>query len=213
MIKKQKEYSLDYLFSLVSENKKNKIQKIIQYRTRYITVVLEGIGQPHNSSAVLRSCDIFGIQDVHVVERSRKFTTNNEVSKGAGKWLDIYHHESIESCATALKNDGYTLVAATPHTRGYTLSELPTTKKIALMFGTEVTGLSKRALELTDEFVTIPMCGFTESFNISVSTSICLYELMNTIRHSDTTWQLQPQEKQAVQRAWLERVLHMADTR
>ena len=174
-------------------------------------MVLEGIGQVHNASAVLRSCDIFGIQNIHVVERGRKFRTDNEVSKGAGKWLDISQHESIESCAAVLKNDGYTLVAATPHTRGYILSELPITKKIALMFGTEVSGLSKQALALADEFVTIPMFGFTESFNISVSTSICLYELMNEVRNSSITWQLQPKEKQEVQRVWLERVLHMAD--
>lgn len=202
-----KQYDLNYLFSLVSENKKNKIEKTINNRTRYITIVLEGINQPHNMSAVLRSCDIFGIQDIHVIQRGHAFNPNNEVSKGASKWLDIYQYATTELCVAKLKQDGYTLVATTPHARGYTLSELPVTKKIALMFGTEISGLSKQALELADEFVTIPMFGFTESFNISVSTAICLYELVSKVRKSGIDWELNSHAKQTVQRGWLERTL------
>lgn len=204
-------YDLDYLFSLVTENKREKINQIIKNRTRYLTIVLENVSQSHNASAILRTCDIVGVQDIHIVESFRTFTADNEIAKGASKWIDVHHHESIQVCAAQLKKDGYTLVATTPHERGYTLSELPTHKKIALMFGTESVGLSQEALALADEFVTIPMYGFTESFNISVSVAICLYDLMGKIRTTDIKWQLSSQDQDAVQRVWLERILHMAD--
>lgn len=202
-------YSLEYLFSLVSENKKEVIQRIIKNRTRYFTVVLEDINQPHNASAVLRSCDIFGIQDVNVIEQKHQFIAQNEISKGASKWVDVHSYDSITSCAQKLKKDGYTLVATTPHEKGYSLPDLPIDKKMALLFGTETTGLSDHAFSLADEYVTIPMFGFTESFNISVSVSICLYQLIMKLHASSTNWQLTEQEKKALQRVWLERILNI----
>lgn len=208
-MKSSRTYDLDYLFSLVTQNKREKINQIIKNRTRYVTIVLENVSQSHNASAILRTCDILGIQDIHVVESSRTFTADNEISKGASKWIDLHHHESIQECAAKLKKDGYTLVATTPHERGYTLSALPITRKIALMFGTESVGLSQEALALADEFVTIPMYGFTESFNISVSVAICLYDLMSKIRTTDIDWQLSEKAQEEVQSTWLKRVLNI----
>lgn len=210
-MKPSRTYDLDYLFSLVTQNKREKINQIIKNRTRYLTIVLENVSQSHNASAILRTCDILGIQDIHVVESSRTFTADNEIAKGASKWIDVHHYENIKECAAQLKKNGYILVATTPHERGHTLPELPITRKIALMFGTESVGLSQEALALADEFVTIPMYGFTESFNISVSVAICLYDLMSKIRAADIQWRLSPQDQAAVQRAWLERILHIAE--
>jgi tRNA (guanosine-2'-O-)-methyltransferase len=204
-------YDLDFLFDHVTENKREKINQIIKNRTRYITIVLENISQSHNASAILRTCDILGIQDIHIVESSRTFSSDNEISKGASKWIDVYHHATIQDCAARLKEEGYRLVATTPHERGYSLSALSITNKIALMFGTESVGLSKAALAVADDFVTIPMYGFTESFNISVSVGICLYDLTTRMRAADISWQLISSDSQAIQRVWLERILHMAE--
>ncbi len=198
-----------YLSTLVSENKRKLIAKVLEYRTRYLTVALEDITQPHNASAVIRSCDIFGVQDMHVIESEQAFNAINTVAKGASKWIDLYRYKNTKECITTLKKNGYRIVATTPHERGYTLSELPINQKIALLFGTEITGLSDESIALADDFVTIPMFGFTESFNISVSAAICLYHLITKIHASDIAWQLTSAEKETLQREWLQRILHI----
>ena len=204
-----KQNNLDYLLTLVSDNKREKIQEVIKNRTQYLTVALENISQPHNASAVDRSCDIFGIQDVHVVESKVTFQDHSGVAKGASNWLDVYRYDSITECARNLKKNGYTLVATTPHERGYSIADLPINNKIALLFGTEIKGLTNQAMELADEFVTIPMFGFTESFNISVSAAICLYQIISSLHISDINWQLTPQEAKRIQLQWVKRILHM----
>ncbi|HLE76314.1 MAG TPA: RNA methyltransferase [Candidatus Babeliales bacterium] len=198
-----------YLSSLVSENKRTLIEKALEYRTRYLTVAIENTTNPHNASAIVRSCDIFGVQDMHIIQSSDAFRALNTVAKGASKWVDLYPHKTTASCISQLKQQGYRIVATTPHERGYTLSELPVTQKTALLFGTEITGLSDEAIALADDFVTIPMFGFTESFNISVSAAICLYDFITRLHASDSVWQLTAAEKETLQREWLQRVLHI----
>ncbi len=198
-----------YLSTLVSENKRDLIKKVLAYRTRYLTVALEDITQPHNASAVIRSCDIFGVQNMHVIESEQAFNALNAVAKGASKWVDLYRYKNTKECVATLKKNGYRVVATTPHERGYTLSELPINQKIALLFGTEITGLSDESIALADDFVTIPMFGFTESFNISVSAAICLYQLITKIHASDIAWQLSSAEEETLQREWLQRILHI----
>lgn len=198
-----------YLSSLVSENKCNLIEKVLEYRTRYLTVAVENTTNPHNASAVVRSCDIFGVQDVQIIQSSEAFSALNTVAKGASKWVDLHPYKTTASCITQLKQQGYRVVATTPHERGYTLSELPINQKVALFFGTEITGLSDEVIELADDFVTIPMFGFTESFNISVSAAICLYDLITRIHASDVAWKLTDAKKETLQREWLQRILHI----
>lgn len=198
-----------YLESLVSENKRDVIQRALEYRTRYLTVAVENSTNPHNASAVVRSCDIFGVQDMHVIQSNEAFKALNAVAKGASKWINLYRYETTASCIEQLKKDGYRIVATTPHERGYTLSELPIQHKTALFFGTEITGISDEVVERADDFVTIPMFGFTESFNISVSVAICLYDVIMRIHASDVTWHLTLQEKETLQREWLQRILHI----
>jgi tRNA (guanosine-2'-O-)-methyltransferase len=199
-----------YLASLVSDNKRALIEKVIAYRTRYLTVALEGTSNPHNASAVIRSCDIFGVQDLHIIGSEQAFRSLNTVAKGASKWISLKRHGNTKECITQLKQEGYRIVATTPHERGYSLSELPITQKTALFFGTEVTGLSDEAIEMADDFVTIPMFGFTESFNISVSAAICLYDLVSRLHTSGISWHLTEDQKDALQREWLQRILHIS---
>ena len=198
-----------YLSTLVSENKRQLIARIIENRTRYLTVALENVTQPHNAGAVMRSCDIFGVQDLHVIESEQSFQAYNTVAKGAGKWISIERYATTKQCIAHLKKQGYRIVATTPHERGYTLSELPINKKTALFFGTEITGLSDELIAQADDFVTIPMFGFAESFNISVSAAICLYHLITQLHASDIKWRLTDAEKETLQREWLQRILHI----
>ena len=202
---------LTYLLEFVTENKRQKMQEVLSQRTRHVTIALEDIYQPHNASAALRSCDLFGIQDVHLVENKYDFKAVSAISMGSAKWLDLYKYNSISSCVSTLKEKGYKVIATTPHTDACYLPDLKLGQKTALLFGTEKDGLTKEAMDLSDGFVKIPMFGFTESFNISVSVALCLYHVAHTLRSSDIEWQLSQQETQEIMLTWVRRVLKSSD--
>ncbi len=196
----------DFLFGFISENKKSLFEKVIENRTRHITVVLEDIYQPHNASAVLRSADLFGIQDIHIIENRNTYQVNPDVALGSSKWLTINKYnnsrENTLACFEALREKGYRIVATTPHKDDVMLDELPIEDKTALVFGSELPGLTETALANADAYVKIPMYGFTESFNISVSAAITLFNLTERMRKSDINWQLTEEEKVEIQIEW-----------
>ncbi len=205
-----------YLANCISENRKNRIESLVQQRTRYLTIVLEDIFQPHNASAVLRSAEGFGVQDIHIIENKNTYSVNPDVALGSAKWLTLQkyrrHENNTMACITNLKAQGYRIVATTPHTDDCFVSELDVTKgKIALLFGTELEGLSKDAIAAADEYVRIPMYGFTESFNISVSAALCMYDLTERIRKSDVDWKLREEEQFELKMAWVRKTLQRAD--
>jgi tRNA (guanosine-2'-O-)-methyltransferase len=206
---------LNHLLEFISENKKMKFDQVIQFRTRYLTIVLEDIFQPHNASAVLRSCDCFGIQDVHIIENSNKYQINPKVALGSSQWLNLFRYNSAEhntrACLEHLKNTGYSIVAASPHEQGYTIDNLPLDQKTAIIFGTEMQGLTNEALVMSDDFVKISMYGFTESFNISVSVALCLYRLSEKLRSSEISWQLNPEDAIDVKLRWAKQVVKNAE--
>ena len=211
----QKQKLLFFLTEFISENKKNKFKEIIRYRTRHITLVLEDIFQPHNASAVLRSCDCFGIQDVHIIENTNKYEVNPDVALGSSKWLSLYKYNALENntaaCLKSLKDAGYSIVATTPHEEEYTPEDLPLNRKIALVFGTEMEGLSPLALEMADRFVKIPMYGFTESLNISVSAALLIRTLTERLRNSDIEWRIPDEEQEDIRIAWAKSVVKKAE--
>ena len=196
----------DYLFQFISENKQKLFNEIIQNRTRHLTVVLEDIFQPHNASAVLRSADIFGLQDVHIIENENSYKVNPDVALGSAKWLNLHYYKKEEnntlSCFEHLRAQGYAIVATTPHTDDTLLEDLPLDRKTALVFGTELKGLSPLAMDHADAYVKIPMYGFTESFNISVSAALSFYSFMTRLRQSDINWNLNQEEQVEVQIQW-----------
>ncbi len=203
-----KEELIKYLVENITENRNALFDKVIEDRTRYITVVLEDIFQPHNASAVLRSCDCFGIQDVHIIENRNKYNVNPDVALGSSKWLSMQrYNEQDNNTREALRNlkeQGYRIVATTPHTNDVELYDFDVTKeKAAIVFGTELTGISDIVKEEADEFVRIPMYGFTESFNISVSAALVLQHLAHQIRISDVDWNLNSEEKLDLKLDWL----------
>ncbi len=199
----------DYLASLVSDHKRELINRVLKDRTRYIVPVLENISQPHNANAVVRTCDIFGVQDLYAIETEQRFQIHNTISKGATKWVNIHRYTSTKECLNSLKKDGYRIVVTTPHEKGKQLQDLTIDQKTALIFGTEITGISEEAVSMADEFVTIPMFGFTKSFNISVSVGIILHHLIMALHHSKTDWQLTDKEKEDLKRQWLQKILHI----
>lgn len=201
--------SIEYLGQFATDRRKEIFHTIVDKRTKYITVVLEDIYQPHNASAVLRTCDCFGIQDIHIIENKNEYNVNPDVCLGSDKWLTINKYNSYENNTTKaflkLKNEGYRIVATTPHKNDVNLEDFDLTKgKCALVFGTELHGLSQQAMDLADEYLKIPMMGFTESFNISVSAAVILHSLTQKLRNqSKIKWDLSDNEKKEILFQWL----------
>lgn len=199
---------IQYLRQFATEERWQRINKVIDKRTRYVSVILEDIYQPHNASAVLRSCDCFGIQDVHIIENKNEFDPNKGVTIGADQWISLQSYNqpdrnNTEHCYQQLKEKGYQIIATTPHENDVTIDEVSLDEKTALVFGAELTGLSDYALEHADGYAKIPMAGFSESFNISVSAALCLYELSTRLRQSRDDWELDESEKLDLQFDWL----------
>ncbi len=211
----QKEQLYSFLTGFISDNKKNKFEEIILQRTRYITVVLEDIFQPHNASAVLRSCDCFGIQDVHIIENNNKYEINPDVALGSSKWLSLYKYNetgnNTTACLEQLKDKGYRIIATTPHKNDFSPEKLPLDQKTALIFGTEMEGLTSNVLEMADGFVKIPMYGFTESLNISVSVALLVRSIIERLHNSEIQWQLSGQESLDIRIAWAKGVVKKAE--
>lgn len=202
-----KEQLLEYLFNFTTPERRKKFEDVMEFRTKYFTVVLENIFQPHNTSAVLRSCDCFGIQDVHIIEDKNRFELNKDIALGSSKWLNICRYKqtgkATEICLNNLKEKGYTIVATSLHKDSVSIEELPVDKPIAIVFGTELTGLSDKAYDLADRYVKIPMYGFTESFNISVSAALTMFYLGDKIRKSSVHWQMNEDEQLSVMLQWV----------
>jgi tRNA (guanosine-2'-O-)-methyltransferase len=204
----------EFLSTYVSDHKKALIEEVLSKRTRYITVVLENIYHAHNASAVVRSCECFGIQDLHVIEGHNEYEINPYVVRGSAKWVCINKYPqtvSDSNCYNQLKKKGYKLLGTTPDPHCISLMDLKVEGKIAFVLGTEETGLSDFAKEQMDDFVHIPMYGFTESFNLSVSAAICLYEVTNQLRQSKIDWQLSDNEKSELRLEWYRKVIAKSD--
>lgn len=201
----------EHLESFINPVRLTKMQQVLSQRTRYLTIVLEDIYQSQNASAVLRSCECFGIQDVHIIENLYQYEVNPDVVRGASKWLDMHTYNESENntlnCLNRLRESGYRIVATSPYKKGYTLEKLPLDKKTALVFGTEQHGISETVKKNADAFVRIPMRGFTESFNISVSAAIVLYHLSKRAREEGRHWMLENEELELLRIEWLLRSL------
>ena len=204
---------LDFLIQFISDERKRRFEEVLSWRTRHLTVVLEDIFQPHNASAVLRSCDLTGVQDIHIIENNYSFDINPDVVMGSTKWLDIHRYNELDfntpTALEQLKDQGYQIVATCPHRDDFTPETLPLDKPVALVFGTEKTGITDYVMDHADRFVRIPMYGFTESFNISVSAALLVYTLTHRLHEmTDVDWHLSEEEKEEVRLEWARRTLN-----
>lgn len=200
---------LNYLQSFITEHRKLKFEEVLANRTRHFTVVLEDIYQKHNTSAVVRSCDVFGIQDLHIIENKYKSYLSNQVAKGAEKWLSFQYYRKAENNNLAsmesLRKNQYQIIATTPHNDSCFLKDFDISKKSAFVFGVEKEGVSQEILETADGYLKIPMVGFTESLNISVAVAIILQNITERLRNSEIPWQLSKKEKNELRLAWTKR--------
>jgi tRNA (guanosine-2'-O-)-methyltransferase len=181
---------LNYLQSFLTERRVSLFDKVLRERTHHFTVAVEDVYQLHNTSAVIRSCESFGVQELHVIEEINAKRIDREIAMGAQKWVDVRRHSSAVDCMKSLKAEGYRIVATSPHKNAHRLEDFDVTQKSAIFFGRETQGLSDVVLEAADDFIYIPMVGFTESLNISVSAAITIQHLMTKLKTSNIPWQL-----------------------
>lgn len=197
---------IQYLSQFAHENRVELFNEKISQRTNHVTLVLEDIYQAQNTSAAIRTCDCFGIQNVHVIENTNEFNVYKDITLGSSNWLNIKKYNQAENnskaCFDKLKKKGYKIIATSPLQHYPSLYDFNIDEKIALVLGNEKNGISEIAKQEADEFITIPMYGFTESFNISVSAAICLSEISSRLRKSDIDWKLSQKEQNKVLIKW-----------
>lgn len=208
---------LHHLAQFVSDHKREFIDRVLSLRTRHIAVVLEDIYQSQNASAVVRTCECMGLQDIHIIEQLSKYDINPRVLKGANKWMTLhrYHDRSInntQACYNYLRKEGYKILVADPADDGVSIHDIDVAdNRLALVFGNELRGISAYGLENADIRVKIPMYGFTESLNISVSVAICLNTLITKLHERPTGWHLSENEQITLKLAWYRKIVRRSD--
>ena len=186
---------LTYLEHFITEERKERFLQVINARTNHFTVAMEDVFQMHNTSAVVRTCEVFGVQQAHSIEGRFGKRLDAKIAMGAQKWVDVFRYNDTQSCIDALRAQGYQIVATTPHKDAYFLNDFDISKKSAFFFGTEKEGLSEQVLSQADTYLKIPMVGFTESLNISVAVAIVLQQLTDKLRRNQVAWQLTDEER------------------
>lgn len=189
---------IKHLQPLVTEERDEKIKRVIAHRTLEIVPVVENLYDRGNVSAVMRTAEGLGFQNMHVIQPGVRFKEANRVTQGADKWLDIHQWKSTSECINHLKGSGFK-ICVTTFEGAKPISEIDFLKPTAVVFGNEKEGASAEILEMADEKMLIPMSGFIQSFNISVAAALTFYHIR---QQRDSKWQGES-ELNSAQQNWL----------
>ncbi|WKK83301.2 TrmH family RNA methyltransferase [Marivirga arenosa] len=215
MNKELKHFLINKFSEFLSDERKEFIENVLDNRTDYIRVVLEDIRDPHNANAIIRSGECLGIQHFHVIENENAFKLGRGVSRGAIKWVDV--HQYPESATPTvdvfndLKSKGYRIVVTSPNEKASAPESLSLDQPIAIVMGNERDGISEEAKDLADDFIRLPMHGFTESYNVSVAAGLTLYSLVSKMRASVEKWQFNAQLKDDYRLRWYKKCMARPD--
>ena len=203
----------DLLAEHLTENKRNLFERILAERNRHVTLVMEDLYQAQNTSAIQRSAESFGVQDLHIIENKHTFSHHRKISKGSSDWLTMHRYneatkDNTETCLHALKKKGYQIVVTALHEKTIALHEVDLSKKTAVLMGTELTGASDTAMQMADVYMKIPTVGFTESLNVSVASAIIMQHLTQRMRDESRAWQLTEDEKLHLKIEWAKRSIY-----
>ncbi|MAM19945.1 MAG: RNA methyltransferase [Christiangramia sp.] len=202
---------LQHLQELLTPRRRQLFEQVLTNRTNFFTVATQDVYQLHNTSAVIRSCDVFGIQNIHVIEERMPKRIDKEIAMGAQKWVDVQRYSATKDCLHTLRKKGYRIIATSPHEDAVMLDDFDISTPAAFFFGTEREGLSQEILEEADSTLKIPMVGFTESLNISVSAAIILQSVTEKMRRSNLPWRLSAAEKFQIELAWTKKTIKNSD--
>ena len=205
-------YVLQELYKIITPNKVGLFEKIAPQRSRHLVVGLENIQQDHNASAIMRTMDCLGFQELHLIEKNNNYQFQRDIALGAARWLDVVQHqqepEPVLDAISTLKAKGYRIVATSPHHKANTPQDIDLEQPIALFFGAEKHGISAELEANADSFLHIPMHGFTESYNLSVSAAVVLSALRTRLEASKQSWLLNEAEQIALKIEWCRRILN-----
>ena len=206
---------LDFLHRHMTPGRIRRFEEVLKYRTRHIVMAAEDVYQERNASALVRTADCFGLQDVHIIENYNQYRISTSIAGGADKWMDVHLHagqpDNTIRCIETLRSQGYRIIASSPNKDDHTPETLDITRKFALFLGGEKEGISQAIIENADDFVKIPKFGFTESFNLSVAGALLLYTLSDRLHNSDIQWQLSEKEKDDLRIRWAMKSVPRAD--
>ncbi len=194
---------------MVSEKRLERVRTVVRNRHHGLAVVIEDIHDPHNAEAIFRSCDAFGVQNVHLVFAKEKPWNPRKIGKSssssAHKWLSFFGHSSISECVSALKKEGYFIIGSVLDDKALNLysHDFAKHKKVALIVGNEHSGMSAEAQKLCDALVKIPMLGMLESLNVSVAAATFLAELTRQRMASGRNFTLTKSEQDVLEQQLL----------
>lgn len=186
----------------VSENRQRRIDAVLRARTRSTTVLLEDVVNERNVAAVLRTADALGLMELHTVLAVDGLRVSRKIARGSQKWVEIHRYPSIESGYAALRRRGFEIWVSAVHGQALEVSDLPSDRPIALVFGNEVDGVSERAVTSADGLFRVPMYGFAESLNVSVAVALALAAVIEPRRRAGTLVQLHPDDRARTEARW-----------
>jgi len=188
----------------ITDKRLAKMNSVLDKRLNKLTIVLDNVFDPHNISAVLRSCEAFGIQDVHIIETTEKFVVNREISHRCEKWLTLHIWKGFKECAVFLKQNGFALYSTCFADDAISIYDIPIDTPIAIVVGNEHRGVDSEFTELCDGKVIIPMYGFVQSLNVSVASAVVLAALSFNLRtHADESTFISNERQNKLREKWL----------
>ena len=186
----------EYLSPFLLESRIDTLNRALDMRTEYLTVMTENMFHAQNASAIVRHCEAFGVQNIHTVEDLCPFLPTLNIALGTDKWIDVKRHATTADAIKDLRKEGYRIIATTPHHKSCTPETFDVKKgKFVLVFGTEKTGVSEEIMAEADEFLQIPMCGMVDSLNVSASAAILIYMLSQRMRLECDNWHLSDEKR------------------
>jgi len=197
--------------SVLTPERQQKFEQVWNQRNTCLHLVLENIYQSLNASAIVRTADAMGVQYLHVLEDEHPWEMNRKISKGAMDWMDIQRSKDPREMMLSLKSKGFELVVTDFSPNAIDIEDYQPKRPVALVMGTELTGISDVARELADVSVVIPMSGFSQSLNVSVATGIAISQLSRKTKHLKTTFPPTDEERLDALNLWSKNAIYWSD--
>ncbi|MEZ6067455.1 MAG: RNA methyltransferase [Planctomycetaceae bacterium] len=202
-----------HYLTFLTPARRRRIREVLSMRTRHLAVAMDGVFHPHNSSAVLRSCDAFGVQDVYLVEDPETERLSRKVAAGSDKWLTVHRFKGegrTDRCVATLRSKGYRIAVTSPHAGTATPELLPIDEPLVLVIGNETKGVSPTFCAAADLTVHVPTVGFVESLNLSVAAALCLSCLSGRIQRSPIEWRIGAEDAEEIEFDWVRKSVRNA---
>ena len=192
----------DYLQQFLTDERLSKIEHFSKESSDFVLPVMEDVYQFRNAAAIVRSVEACGFHHVVALEEENVFNPNLKVTKGAETWVQVEKMPNNLDSLKEIKSRGYRILAVSPEKNATMLPDYEVKEPIALVFGTELEGVSDEILDFADETLAIPMFGFTKSFNVSVAAAICMYELKQKLIKSGIEYKLSDEKLLELKIRW-----------